>query len=112
MTNYIQYIFHLALQSKHKIIVNTIIYFIFYLFTNNIKIASCMMEGEDFSEITATISQPSHQVFALKKEITDFAGTQATLLEQLKVQQEEIASLKKALSDAHRRISLHEINTN
>ena len=56
-----------------------------------------MTENHDMSSVAEAKELPSHQVRALTKEITDFAGSQASLLETIEQKDLEINQLKKDL---------------
>lgn len=104
----IYFLSHLIHQSKYKIFINFLIYVIIYTLISNSQLAYCMTEGTEISEIAEAKEVPSHQVRALKKEITDFAGSYAHLQEYINEQTQEIKNLKEALNKAEAKIQLHE----
>lgn len=106
MTHNIQYILHLLLQSKYRVIINFALYITFYLFIINNQVTYCMTEGSEIPEIAEAKEQPSHQVRALKKEIIDFVGTRLPLIEQIRIQEEKIAELTQTLQASR---ALHNI---
>jgi len=58
MTNKLQYLFHLLLYSKYRIIINFFMYSIIYLIISDMQIANCMTEGNDFPEIAEAKDHP------------------------------------------------------
>lgn len=82
--NIIKYYSHLILHCKHRILIHLFIIFTIYAMAYSTNYAFCMTENSDIPQIAEAkdIIRPSHQVLALKKEITDFAGNYITMLEE------------------------------
>lgn len=121
--NNLNYIAHVLLSSKYRLVYYfTIIFLIYFTFYSD-KIVYCMTNDNDngseisslcdFDHIfdfgnpniveTPTVAEakepirPSHQVIALANEIKSFAGTQIPLLEQIAEQKKTIEALENKL---------------
>ena len=104
MIQNIQYIFHLVIQSKYKIVINILVYTTIYLTINNEQIAFCMTENNDLGSIPAIaeskdVIRPSQQFLALKREIDSYAGAQLHLLEHVDEQARIIAEQKQTIEE-------------
>lgn len=106
----LNYIAHILLSSKYRLIITLSIYTLIYILLKNNHAVYCMTENDLVPTIAETKSirpklQPSHQVIALREEIKEFAGSQATLietqellLEKIKIRDKEMMSLREELS--------------
>lgn len=98
----INYFIHLLLNSKYRMLINLFIILMIYSLLYGNKFIYCMNENPDSVEVPPVAEakespRPSHQVLALKKEITDFAATQIPLLEQIAEQKKTIEALEDKL---------------
>lgn len=105
--NNIYYNIHLILISKYKIFVNLLIILsIYFLFYEN-KIIYCMNDnstGLKAPTVAEAKETASHQVQTLKKEITDYAGSQVELLEKIERRDLKILKLKEKVSRLERQV--------
>lgn len=100
------YFVHLLLHSQYKILITLLVYLIFYITIKNTNLAYCMTEGTDFPTVAEAKNEVSHEVLALKKEITDYSSRQIELLEEIKKQDKISEELDTKLSDLEEKIDI------
>ena len=95
----LQYYIHILLQSKYKFFIILFVYGVLYMTLKSTYLIECMTEDNGIPIIAEAkeTNRPSHQVIALREEIKEFAGTQATLLETIEHQNLEIKQLRRDL---------------
>lgn len=91
----INYIFHLILNSKYKLIYYFLLYLVFYILIKNNSFADCMTN--EFDELN--INQQNQELSDIKKEIKGFAGSQAYLLDRIDEQSRIITEQKETIHD-------------
>lgn len=100
--NTIQYQIHLLLINKYRLFIHlSIIFTIYSLFYSN-NIIYCMNDNPDIGSLPITAEskiphRSSHQILALKREISSYANSQAHLLERVDEQACIIAEQKQTI---------------
>lgn len=105
----LNYKIHLLISNKYYSIYKILFLLLIYLTIYNKDIVLCMNENTNIVETPPVAEakesvRPSHQVIALKKEITDYAGSQVELLEKIERRDIKIHKLKEKIERLERQV--------
>lgn len=99
------YYAHLLLTSKYKLFINLAIISVIYLFLYGDKIVLCMNENTDAIAPPRPTRIRTSQPHILLREIQEYAGTQAQLLEELDKTRAQLEEVQKQLAEAKEEVA-------